>query len=141
MVILGIDPGLAFTGYGIIESKGNRFKHIAHGAIETSKTDTQGKRLSIIYESIVSLIKTHKPEKAGIEALYFAKNVTSGLAVSQSLGVILLALEHCAVPVSEIAPNTVKKTVTGIALADKVQVQHCVKLILGLPDIPSITKA
>lgn len=136
MIVLGIDPGLAFTGYGFIDSSKNRFKHIAHGTIETNNTIPQGARLAVIYEKISTLIQRYSPEQVGIEALYFAKNTSSGLLVAQALGVILLAVEHHKLPIREVAPNTVKKTVTGVARAEKVQVQHCVKILLGLQDIP-----
>lgn len=134
--ILGIDPGLAFTGFGIIRSDGLRFSHITHGTIATKKSTPHSKRLLAIYDGIVEIAQKYQPDRAALETLYFARNVTSGLLVSQSLGVILLALEHNKIPVYEFAPNTIKKTVTGIAQADKVQVQHCVKVILGLSDIP-----
>ena len=130
MIVLGIDPGLAFTGYGFIDSSKNRFKHIAHGTIETNNTIPQGARLAVIYEKISTLIQRYSPEQVGIEALYFAKNTSSGLLVAQAL------VEHHKLPIREVAPNTVKKTVTGVARAEKVQVQHCVKILLGLQDIP-----
>lgn len=136
MLILGIDPGLAFTGFGIIRAEGSRFVPVAYGTIETKKETPHGQRLLTIYDGIVQLIKEYNPARAGIESLYFSKNVSSGLLVSQALGVILLALNQNNIPVCEIAPNTVKKTVTGVAQADKNQVQQCVKLLLGLHQVP-----
>lgn len=134
--VLGIDPGLAFTGFGLVKNNGSHFMHIEHGTITTKKDMEHSKRLLTIYNGIGTLVEKHKPNFAGIESLYFAKNVSSGLLVSQALGVILLALEQHHIPVYEFAPNMIKKTVTGIALADKIQVQHCVKIMLALPDLP-----
>lgn len=136
MIVLGIDPGLAFTGYGLVNAAANKFCHIEHGTIATKKTDSQPVRLEQIYDGTCRIIEQYKPDIAGIETLYFVKNITSGLAVAKSLGVIMLALQQHHIPIREIAPNTVKKTVTGVAKAEKIQVQHCVKIILGLPDIP-----
>lgn len=136
MTVLGIDPGLGFTGYGLIKKSGSRYFHIEHGVIETTKNQEQGERLFTIYDGLCNLIKLHKPALAGVESLYFAKNVSSGLLVSQALGVILLALKQYEVEVCELAPNTIKKSVTGVAKADKNQVQQCVKIFLGLPEIP-----
>lgn len=136
MTVLGVDPGLAFTGFGILQNNGSRFLHLVHGTIETTKEMHHGQRLSTIYNGICEVVKKYKPDIAGVESLYFSKNVTSGLLVSQGLGVIFLALEHNKIPFYEFAPNTIKKTVTGVAKAEKTQVQHCVKIILGLPDIP-----
>lgn len=136
MTVLGIDPGLGFTGYGLIKKSGSRYFHIEHGVIETKKNQEQGERLFTIYDALYNLIKIHKPAFAGVESLYFAKNVSSGLLVSQALGVILLVLNQCGVEVCQLAPNTIKKSVTGVARADKNQVQQCVKIFLGLPEIP-----
>lgn len=136
MLVIGVDPGLAFTGFGIIEANGSRFVHVEHGVIATKKETPHGMRLLAIYDGISDLIEKYKPSAAGIESLYFAKNVSSGLLVSQALGVILLAFNQHTIPVCEVAPNTVKKTVTGVAQADKNQVQQCVKLLLGLSEVP-----
>lgn len=135
-IVIGIDPGITNTGYGIISFKSNKFQYIAHGAIITDSKKTQGERLLQIYNGILKLINTYKPIKAGIETLYFAKNVTSALSVSEARGVVLLAFAVCNIDVTEYAPNTIKKAVTGIALAEKKQVQEAVKLLLGLKEIP-----
>lgn len=135
-VVIGIDPGISNTGYGLVSFSANKFKHITHGTITTDNKKTQGERLLQIFNGISELIDIYKPSEAGIETLYFAKNVTSALNVSEARGVIFLALANSGVCVSEYAPNTIKKAVTGIALAEKKQVQEAVKLLLGLKEIP-----
>ncbi len=134
--VIGIDPGLANTGYGIISYSQNRFSCIEYGAIVTPPDMTQGERLLHIFDEVSALLKRFKPAEAGIENVYFGKNVTSAITVSQARGVVLLALAQHMVRVSEYAPNAIKKAVTGIALAEKRQVQEAVKIILGLPKIP-----
>lgn len=136
MTVLGLDPGLAHTGFGVIQTVGSRFMHLTHGTIKTTKDLSQGDRLSIIYEAVCKIAEKYKPDFAGIETLYFSKNVSSAFFVAQALGVINLALAHKKIPVNEVTPNTVKKTLTGIGTADKIQVQQCVKIILGLNKIP-----
>ena len=135
---MGIDPGLANTGYGIISFSSNRFKMLSYGAITTEAKELHGYRLLHIYDEVVSLIKEYRPTEAGIETLYFAKNVTSALSVSEARGVVMLALfsEHV-VNVGEYTPNTIKKAVTGIAQATKEQVQEATRLLLGLSKKPT----
>ena len=123
-IIIGLDPGLANTGYGILSFSSNRFSCLSYGCITTQAEDAHGKRLLHIYDSLVSLIKEYKPKEAGIETLYFAKNVTS-------------ALSNGIFDVEEYAPNAIKKAVTGIAQATKVQVQDATKLLLGLSVRPN----
>ncbi|PIE98725.1 MAG: crossover junction endodeoxyribonuclease RuvC [Treponema sp.] len=135
-VVLGIDPGLAATGFGVVGVSKNRFVHIDHGAIVTSADLSQQDRLVVIYDELSKIVKKYKPSDAGVESLYFAKNVTSALGVSEARGVSLLLLAKNGVATIEYSPNTIKKSVTGIAKADKKQVQHCVKILLGLPDLP-----
>lgn len=134
--ILGIDPGLASTGWGIIESDGIRFKLIDYGCIETESTWEHGKRLCEIYDVIQTVIKDYKPTESSMETLYFAKNVTSAMSVSQARGVVTLALTQNGLPLGEYSPNTIKQSVTGTASADKKLVQNCVKMLLGMDHIP-----
>jgi len=136
-VIIGIDPGLANTGYGIVSFSSNRFKCLCYGSITTQSDSDHGKRLLKIFDELKSLIKKYKPSEAGIETLYFAKNVTSALAVSEARGVAILALySNNIADIGEYAPNTIKKTVTGISQATKSQVQDATKLLLGLSERP-----
>lgn len=135
-VVIGIDPGLASTGYGFISVVGSRFRCIEYGVIHTPAEEVQGKRLLMIFDRLTALIGRYRPAAAGIETLYFAKNVSSALSVSEARGVSLLALAQAGVPVSQYAPNAIKKAVTGIAQAEKMQVQLTVQLLLGLKEIP-----
>lgn len=136
-LIIGIDPGLANTGYGVLSFSGNRFKMLSYGAITTEANSLHGYRLLHIYNELTSLLKEYRPTEAGIETLYFAKNVTSALSVSEARGVVMLALfsEHV-VDVGEYTPNTIKKAVTGIAQATKDQVQEATRIFLGLEKKP-----
>ena len=137
-LMIGIDPGLANTGYGVISFCNNRFKMLVYGAITTEANSLHGYRLLRIYDEVISLIKEYRPTEAGIETLYFAKNVTSALSVSEARGVVMLALfsEHV-VNVGEYSPNTIKKAVTGIAQATKEQVQEATRILLGLSKKPT----
>ena len=136
-LIIGIDPGLANTGYGVLSFSGNRFKMLSYGAITTEANSLHGYRLLHIYNELTSLLKEYRPTEAGIETLYFAKNVTSALSVSEARGVVMFALfsEHV-VDVGEYTPNTIKKAVTGIAQATKDQVQEATRIFLGLEKKP-----
>jgi len=135
-IIIGIDPGLASTGYGVIGACGSRIRCIDYGVIHTESDQVQGNRLLIIFDRLTELIRDFRPEAAGMETLYFAKNVTSALAVSEARGVSLLAFARAGIPVMQYAPNAIKKTVTGIAQAEKIQVQHTVRLLLGMKELP-----
>jgi crossover junction endodeoxyribonuclease RuvC len=134
--ILGIDPGLASTGWGVIEAEGNRLRHLEHGTIETGKEMAHAKRLRAIYDAVRAAISLHKPNEAAIETLYFARNVSSALTVSEARGVVLLALEQAGLPVYEARPDDIKKAVVGHGRAEKAQVQEMVKLLLALDAIP-----
>lgn len=135
-IIMGVDPGLASTGYGFIRLIGNRMRCIEYGVIRTDPVQTQGERLLSIFTKLTAVIAAHKPAAAGIETLHFAKNVTSALDVSEARGVTLLAFEQAGIHVRQYAPNAIKKAVTGIACADKRQVQLAVQLLLGLTKLP-----
>lgn len=136
MLILGIDPGLASTGWGVIDSDGTRFRLISYGCIETDSKQNHSLRLLEIYNKILAVINEFKPDQASMETLYFAKNVTSALGVSEARGVVSLCLAQNAIPLTEYSPNTIKQSVSGTATADKSLVQRCVKMLLGLQEIP-----
>lgn len=136
-VIIGLDPGLANTGYGLISFEKSRFKMICYGTIKTNANVFHGERLTCIYNELIDVLKKYQPNEAGIESLYFAKNVTSALSVSEARGVSILALYLNRIKdIGEYAPNAIKKAVTGIASATKEQVQDGVKLLLGLSSRP-----
>lgn len=134
--ILGIDPGLASTGFGVVDFYNNNYKMISYGVIETPSNLNHGKRLLTIYEKIELVIKEFSPNEASMETLYFAKNVTSAMSVSEARGVVSLCLEKNDIPLFEYTPNQIKQSVTGTASADKELVQNYVKLLLKLNSIP-----
>jgi crossover junction endodeoxyribonuclease RuvC len=136
-VILGIDPGLASTGYGIIHCAGSRFRCIAHGTIRTSPRDGIGERLVQIYQGISEIITTYDPGEAGIETVYFSKNSRSAIPVAQARGVVLYALASRGVAFAEYTPLELKQAVVGNGRAEKIQVQEVLKMIFNLSETPS----
>lgn len=136
MIVIGIDPGIATTGYGLVAETNDGFRVIDYGAIMTSPDESQGKRLSEIHEKLKELILLHRPDSGAVEMLFFQKNVTSAVSVGQARGVALLALEECGIQVAEYSPREVKQSITGYGGAQKMQIQQMVKAILGLPEIP-----
>lgn len=134
--ILGIDPGLASTGWGIIESDGARYKYIAHGVIETAAATPHGQRLLFIYDELQKVIKQYQPQFSGMETLYFVKNVTSALSVAEARGIVTLCLVQNNIPLGEYTPTKIKQSVCGTGKAEKIIVQNCVKMLLGLKEIP-----
>lgn len=138
MRILGIDPGIAITGYGIIESKGNSFKVINYDCIKTSPNIPISKRLKVIYERVSKTIRKFKPDEIAIEELFFAKNLKTAINVSQARGVIILAMvKNGIVEFNGYTPLQVKMALVGYGKADKKQVQQMVKVILNLKSIPA----
>lgn len=137
MIALGIDPGTAIVGYGLVqENPDGSLRAIAYGVIRTDSKDPMPKRLAVIYTQLQQLISTYNPDRAAVEELFFAKNVTTAMTVSQGRGVILLALEQAKIPIQEIKPNVVKQSVSGYGGADKHQMQEMVRLLLNLESIP-----
>lgn len=135
-VILGIDPGLATVGFGLVEKKDNQFKWIDHGVIKTGPELELPERLSIIKNDFLSLMKEYHPDAVGIEELFFAKNVTNAMKVAHARGVILESLYSFKVPVFHFTPLQVKNNIAGDGGAQKWQVQEMVKRILKLNKIP-----
>ena len=135
-IILGIDPGLAFTGYGVIRCSGSRFRCIAHGTVQTSPRDGMGERLVQIHQGIMDIITTYEPEEAGIETVYFSKNSKSAIPVAQARGVVLYTLASRGVPFYEYTPLELKQAVVGNGRAEKAQVQQVLKMIFNLKEIP-----
>ncbi|NLL99971.1 MAG: crossover junction endodeoxyribonuclease RuvC [Treponema sp.] len=134
--VLGIDPGLAHTGWGIIDSDGIKYKYIAHGVIETTACTPHGKRLLYIFTQLYEIISQYAPDEASMEKLYFVNNVTSALSVAEARGIIILCLEQNNIPLAEYAPTNIKRSVCGTGKADKIIVQNCLKMLLGLKQIP-----
>ncbi len=130
--ILGIDPGFGRVGFGVIELQGGKTKYIAHGLIETSPQKTFVERIVEIHTKLGSIIQEYKPQRAAVEELFFAKNVTTGIQVAQARGAILLSLTQAGIPVDEFTPMEVKQAVTGYGRADKTQMQKMVIMLLSL---------
>lgn len=134
--IIGVDPGLASTGWGVVDFSGNRLRYIAHGCIETKADRPRSERLFFIYQAIRQVLETYKPVESAIETLYFARNVSSAMAVAEARGVLCMALTQQGLPVMEITPNAIKQAVVGHGAADKKQIQEMIRIILGLESIP-----
>lgn len=136
MIIIGIDPGYAIVGIGVVEYKGNKFRPIEYTAITTPAGMNTIDRLKKIYDEMAMLIDKHKPDAMAIEELFFNSNQKTAINVAQARGVILVAAANKGVPVREYTPLQVKQSVTGYGRADKKQIQEMVKLILHLNVIP-----
>jgi crossover junction endodeoxyribonuclease RuvC len=134
--VLGLDPGTATTGYGVIETKGARLHHVAHGAILTPAGQAFALRLKTIHEETARLIDTYAPDSVALEKVYFSRNVTTGIAVAQARGVIALAAVQANKPIGEFSPLEVKNAVVGYGKAAKQQVQDMVKILLNLDARP-----
>lgn len=134
-IIIGIDPGTATTGYGVVEVKDDQIFHVAHGIITTpAKTDLY-LRLDTISKALNKLIKQHKPSRMAVEEIYFFKNVSSAMSVAHARGVILQTATNNKVKVVGYTPLQVKQALTGYGKADKQQIQKMVKMILSMKDI------
>ena len=136
MIVLGIDPGTARLGYGLVERQGSRLTMLDYGCIETVNDRPLEQRLLIIHEGIDDLIKTYRPEAVGVERLFFNKNVQTAMAVGQARGVVLLVAAQHGLPVLEYGPHEVKLAVTGYGKAPKDQVQRMVQMVLSMKQIP-----
>jgi crossover junction endodeoxyribonuclease RuvC len=131
-----VDPGLASTGWGLVERAGNSVRHLSHGCISTKARDPQGERLFFIYREFCGILEQWGPDLAAIETLYFGRNVSSAIPVAEARGIVLLALAQSRLPVQEFRPIAVKQGVVGQAVADKKQVQMMVRIILELAQAP-----
>jgi crossover junction endodeoxyribonuclease RuvC len=134
--ILGIDPGLANAGWGIIIHDGIRSRYIAHGVIKTDSKSPMADRLLFLYEELSKVIEEYKPHTAGIETLYFAKNVSSAMPVAEARGALILCLAKHGITVGQYTPLQIKQAVVGNGRAEKHQVQSMVALLLNLKEIP-----
>lgn len=134
--VLGIDPGLAHTGWGVVDCSENRFRLVKYGVIETLASDTHATRLLKIYNSLLQVIDEFRPDEAAMETLYFAKNVSSAMGVAEARGVVTLCLAQQNIPLGEYKPNQIKQSVTGNGFADKELVERYVQLLLGLSAPP-----
>ena len=137
MIILGIDPGLATMGYGVINSLKGNYSVIDYGVVTTPKERTLPERLQQLEDGVKELIETYRPDNVSIEELFFSKNITTGIPVAEARGVILLtAVKALGKEVYEYTPNQIKQAVTGYGGADKIQMQHMVQTLLRLKSVP-----
>jgi crossover junction endodeoxyribonuclease RuvC len=137
VIVLGIDPGTAALGYGIVEQTAGRLREIDHGCLSTSPDLPLGERLLAIHDLVSDLIALHEPAVVAVERLFFSRNAQTAMAVGHARGVVLLAAAQHGRPVREATPNEVKSAVTGYGAADKEQVQRMVQLVLGMATRPT----
>jgi len=136
-VVLGIDPGLATLGYGVLTQSPQQPSCITYGCVTTRPESDFASRLATIHQNILSLIDAHRPIIGAIEKLFFSKNTKTALSVAQARGVVLLAFAQRAIPLIEFTPLEIKQAVAGYGRADKKQVQQMTRTLLGLATIPS----
>jgi crossover junction endodeoxyribonuclease RuvC len=137
VIILGIDPGTAALGYGIVEQTGGSLREIDHGCLTTSPDLSLGERLLAIHGFVSDLISLHEPAIVAVERLFFSRNAQTAMAVGHARGVVLLAAAEQGRPVREATPNEVKSAIAGYGAADKEQVQRMVQLVLGMAARPT----
>lgn len=136
MLVIGIDPGIGKTGYGLVNENEKGIQAVAFGVILTEINGKSDIRLVSLNEQLNTIINLHKPEAAAVEKLFFQRNISTAISVGQARGVALLALAKHHVPVAEYGPKEIKQAVTGYGGADKRQMQHMVATLLGLNSIP-----
>lgn len=137
MLVIGIDPGTAATGYGLIrELESGGIVSIGYGVISTPPTLPMSKRLLSLYDQLTKIITIHQPQIAAVEKLFFQKNVKTAISVGQARGVVLLALAQAGLNVAEYTPLEVKQAVAGYGGAEKTQVQQMVRVLLDMDEIP-----
>jgi crossover junction endodeoxyribonuclease RuvC len=136
VIVLGIDPGTAALGFGIVESSGGRLRAVDHGVLSTSPDLGLPERLQAVHEKVSSLLTAYGPAFLAVERLFFSRNAQTAFAVGQARGVVLLAAAQQGVTVVEATPNEVKSAVAGYGAADKEQVQRMVQVVLGMAEPP-----
>ncbi|MDE5729855.1 MAG: crossover junction endodeoxyribonuclease RuvC [Clostridia bacterium] len=137
MIILGLDPGLATMGYGVVEKlKNDNTVAVDYGVVLTPKEESLPVRLAMLEEGVNKILQKYKPEEIAVEELFFSKNITTGIPVAHARGVMLLTcIKYCG-RLFEYTPNQIKQSLTGYGKADKIQMQHVVTSLLGLKKIP-----
>jgi crossover junction endodeoxyribonuclease RuvC len=136
MRTIGIDPGTAILGWGVVDEIGGALKLVDYGALTTPAGMAAHDRLVMLYDGLQLLLRKHRPDDAAVEELFFGKNVNTAITVGQARGVVLLALAQAGLPIHEYKPMAVKQAVAGYGGADKKQMQEMVRLTLQLPSIP-----
>ncbi len=138
MKILGIDPGMAIVGYGIIEIENDKIELVTSGSIQTDKKLSDSKRLLEIYNDLTTVVNKYKPECASVEELFFFKNQKTVIPVAEARGVILTVLEQFNIPTFSYTPMEVKQVLTGYGRAEKKEVEQMVKLALSADKLPKL---
>ena len=136
MRVLGIDPGVATVGYGVVDYNAGRFKHVRHGIIKTAPHQPLSLRLLEISHDMQELLDMFKPDAVSMEELFFSKNITTGIAVAHARGVLLLECRRANIPIYQYNPMQVKMAVTGYGAAEKKQVMEMVRRMLNLEALP-----
>ena len=137
MLVLGIDPGTATTGYGLVRESGDGgLAVVDYGVILTPAKTPLEKRLLLLHERLMELLLLHRPDNGAVEKLFFSRNVTTAFAVGQARGVILLGMAQCGLEVFEYTPMEVKQAITGYGGAEKHQIQMMVQAVLQMPELP-----
>ncbi len=136
MLTIGIDPGTAIMGWGIVDQVGGALRPVDYGVITTPANIAPAQRLLLLYQGLSELLRQHQPAAAAVEELFFSRNVTTALAVGQARGVVLLTLAQAGVPIYEYKPREIKQAVAGYGGAEKRQMQEMVRMTLNLTTIP-----
>lgn len=136
MVILGIDPGLAHTGWGIVETRGGECRARAYGCVTTHADEPIAQRLGLIYDELTAVIRRYEPSQMAVESIYFGENVKSAIPTAQARGAAIVAGANAGLPVGEYTPMQIKQAVVGTGAADKRQVEYMVRVVLALDHEP-----
>jgi crossover junction endodeoxyribonuclease RuvC len=137
MLVLGIDPGIATTGYGFVRPlSSGRLEAVDFGVLQTDARMPLPERLAFLHQSLTDLLSHHRPDSAAVERLYFQRNVSTAMIVGEARGVLVLALAQAGIPVGEYTPGEIKQAVTAYGGAEKRQMQVMIRLLLGLAEIP-----
>jgi len=136
-LVLGIDPGTATTGYGLVRNRADgNLESVAYGTIQTPAGIAAHQRLSVLFHQLNEILLLHRPDSCAVEQLFFQRNISTAIAVGQARGVLMLAISEAGLDMAEYTPNEVKKAVAGYGSAGKKQVQDMVRVLLALPEIP-----
>jgi crossover junction endodeoxyribonuclease RuvC len=137
VLVIGVDPGLATTGYGLVRETEGRLETVAYGVVTTLPKHTLPQRLQQLHRELLAIVELHQPDEGAIEELFFSRNVRTAMTVGQARGVALLAMADADLPVTDYTPLTVKQAVSGFGGADKAQMQATIKMLLQLESLPS----
>ena len=136
-LVLGIDPGTATTGYGLVRNRADgNLESVAYGTIQTPAGIAAHQRLSVLFHQLNEILLLHRPDSCAVEKLFFQRNISTAIAVGQARGVLMLAISEAGLDMAEYTPNEVKQAVAGYGSAGKKQVQDMVRVLLALPEIP-----